>query len=509
MLFAASLSLLAFPVSQVFAGPVINRDHATPANVTTCNGKTYTYEELVGFGKLASDARDKFGDTIGQGSAAALDQKTWKYKNGVYEGIVWSLPDRGWNTEGTQNTQSRVHKFCLTFTPVVATVANPACANVKLTYLDTLLFTGPDGMPLTGLDPTDTITYPGFPELPLAKYTGNGFGQDGPGGARISVDTEGLVLGKDNTFWISDEYGAYIYQFNKNGKMINAIRPPAALIPHRNGTASFSAASPPIYDPEFEITPEDPSTGRSNNQGLEGLTASPNGKYLYAMLQSATIQDGGSKSKNRRNTRLLKYRIKADETTLEAEYAVQLPMLSSGKVAGQSEIHYISDTHFLVLARDSNAGRGQDSTESIYRNVDVIDISDATNIAGKVDAIGGQVASTTGVLNSDIVPATYCPWLSFNNNDQLSRFGLHNGGAQDDGLLNEKWESLALSPVDKHDKIGGGDGYYLFSFSDNDFVTQNGYINFGQNQYKDASGYSLDQQVLVFKVELPKGVKPL
>jgi hypothetical protein len=200
------------------------------------------------------------------------------------------------------------------------------------------------------------------------------------------------------------------------------------------------------------------------------------------MLQSATIQDGGSKSKNRRNTRLLKYRLNDNKPTLEAEYAVQLPVLSNGKVAAQSEMHYISESQFLVLARDSGAGRGQDSTESIYRNADIIDISKATNVAGKYDAFGGQVASDKGVLKNDIVPATYCPWLSYNNNDQLNRFGVHNGGAQDEGLLNEKWESFALTPVDKKDKIGYSDRqdedegkqYYIFSFSDNDFITQNG-----------------------------------
>jgi hypothetical protein len=66
--------------------------------------------------------------------------------------------------------------------------------------------------------------------------------------------------------------------------MINAIRPPNALISVRNGTESFSAASPPIYNPNATITPTDPDTGRSNNQGLEGLTASKDGKYLYALL---------------------------------------------------------------------------------------------------------------------------------------------------------------------------------------------------------------------------------
>jgi len=56
-------------------------------------------------------------------------------------------------------------------------------------------------------------------------------------------------------------------------------------------------------------------------------------------------------------------------------------------------------------------------------------------------------------------------------NSQLNRFYLHNGGAQDNGLLNEKWESLALVPVTPSND--GSDGnFFLFSMSDNDFITQ-------------------------------------
>lgn len=61
-------------------------------------------------------------------------------------------------------------------------------------------------------------------------------------------------------------------------------------------------------------------------------------------------------------------------------------------------------------------------------------------------------------------------------NSQLNRFGLHNGGDQDAGLLNEKWEGLALVPVnnDLEKKRDDKDEYFLFVVSDNDFITQDG-----------------------------------
>lgn len=155
-----------------------------------------------------------------------------------------------------------------------------------------------------------------------------------------------------------------------------------------------------------------------------------------------------------------------------------LPFYNDGdKVAAQSEIHYISESQFLVLARDSNSGRGQDSTESVYRHADVFDISNATNIkSARNDAYNGTIAPA-GVLNSGITPAQYCPWLDFNVNSQLNRFGLHNGGEQDAWLLNEKWESLALLPVNINGGKENEDEYFLFSFSDNDFITQNGKLH--------------------------------
>ena len=114
------------------------------------------------------------------------------------------------NTEGTLNIQNRVHKVAFTFTPRPnATLANPSGPNLQLNYLSTVLFTGPDGTPTTGLDAdvTGSITYPGFPQLPVATCEGDGYGGAGPGGKRSTIDSEGLVLNPDGSFWVSDEYG--------------------------------------------------------------------------------------------------------------------------------------------------------------------------------------------------------------------------------------------------------------------------------------------------------------
>ena len=267
--------------------------------------------------------------------------------------------------------------------------------------------------------------------------------------------------------------------------MTKAIMPPAAYIPHRNGSISFSADSPPIYDPNETVIPADTVTGRDNNQGLEGLTISSDGKTLYALMQSALDQEGGPSNPNRRQARLLEYDISdPSNPAYKAEYVVTLPLYTdptakaskATKVAAQSEIHFLGNGQFLVLARDSGAGHGESSSLSVYRHADIFDISSsggATNIATAAnDATTGSIASSTGVLNSGVTAAKYCTFLDFNVNAQLGRFGLHNGGAQDATLLNEKWESLTMVPVDG---ANGADGeWFLFSLSDNDFITQDG-----------------------------------
>lgn len=73
MIRPTQLTLLAVAAAAV--SPVLGRAAAgssrhrslngTPVNSTTCNGKSYAYNELAGYGLIPGNATDKFGDTIG------------------------------------------------------------------------------------------------------------------------------------------------------------------------------------------------------------------------------------------------------------------------------------------------------------------------------------------------------------------------------------------------------------------------------------------------------------
>jgi hypothetical protein len=262
---ATALALSSFPsitapTSTSCAPAVSQRD---------CNGQ-YTYNEPAGYGFPSGEFWAKFGDiNVGIESSATIDKKAGSLtRRPAHIPHFFMILLIETETHKKLWTISQEQEFLITFTPKLsATVSHPLKTNIQLAYLDTILYKGPDGKSATDLDAdTDGFAkFLGFPDLLVAIYTGDGFGGPGP-----SIHAEGIVLSKYGVFWISDEYGPYIYQFNVAGLMVGATRPPDAILSLRNGTVSFSAASP--RDINITLTPKNPTQGHQNNQGLEGLT---------------------------------------------------------------------------------------------------------------------------------------------------------------------------------------------------------------------------------------------
>lgn len=500
---AAFLNGLALSLSIILSCTLLA--NSARAQSVTFEGSTFVNDGLVGVARVPSNARDQYGETLGGfGSAMAFIPGSWKiHKNGTYTGELVMVPDRGWNTEGTVDFRGRTQHFKIQLTPFYGSSTmsqNELVLNYqKLTPLRS------KGVPSTGLDAVNVI--PATRRLPDLPAGENG---------HFALDNEGIVYAKDKTFWLSDEYGPYVYHYTAGGNLIDVIRPPDAFIPMRlnannQPVENFSANSPPIDE---TYNTGNPVSGRQNNQGFEGLAISPDQKTLFVLLQSALIQDlnPADIKHTRRNTRLLAYDIsRPPQPRLIHEYVVQLPLYQdqtstspSLLIAAQSELHALNDHQFLVLARDSSVGETYPATPgSVYRSVDLIDIASATDIAGtQFDSSTGSVAPL-GILNKNITPAAYQKFLNVNDNSQLNRFGLHNGAPNNSNDLYEKWESLAIEPVG--DAKAPND-YFLFIASDNDFITQDGYMA-GQ-PYSDSSGYNVDTLVLVYRVTLPTYVPP-
>ncbi|ETW75139.1 hypothetical protein HETIRDRAFT_455824 [Heterobasidion irregulare TC 32-1] len=449
---------------------------------------------LVAFGLIPSNATESTGDTIGGiGSAIALAEFV-RLGNGSYSGTLVVQPDRGFNVDGTIDYQGRQHRISFTLTPYYSSTPlsfSAAQRTLALLYRDTLLYVERDDKTTTGLDALGVrAAQTGFPEVadadPVVPIAGSGGGGGDPD--RLSLDLEGLVLNGDSSFWVSDEYGPYIYRFDAQGGLLQAIQPPDAIVPLVDGELNFTSV-------------DDPDTGRAGNQGFEGLTTDSAGATLYALLQSATIQDGGNKKKNARHARLLAYNISDPSQfrpSLVGEWVVPLPLDTDNKTLGASELHFVSPGVFLVLARDGG-GHGGDDTLSAYKQADLIDISGATDIHGTKFDDPANPVSPKGKLDSAVVPANYVGFVSLINATQLARFGLHNGDPADQALIDAKWESLALAPVGDPQYP---DDYFLFTAADNDFISTHG-IALG---VPFDAGLDNDNQMLVFRVTLPSAV---
>ncbi|THV00288.1 hypothetical protein K435DRAFT_719132 [Dendrothele bispora CBS 962.96] len=481
------LSLIRVAVSRPFTP---RQDSSVSVEL---DGVTYVNKGLVGFGFIPADFRESTGDTLGGiGSAIAFKQGTYQVlANGSATGTIVVHPDRGFNIDGTVDYQARQFEIDVVLNPYYGSDDldfEDAQKTVQLTYQRTVLQFDRGHTRTTGLDALAVRpAQSGFPSVVLADPEMPIASEQQP---QLTIDAEGLVANSDGSYWVSDEYGPYIYRFDSSGQLIQTIQPPDAILPlDSDGNLNFTS----------EV---DPTTGRTGNQGFEGLTLDPENNVLYAMLQSATIQDGGDDKSTSRYTRLLAYDVSNPTVTrpsLIGEWVVPLPISNSkGNTRACSEIHFVSPGVFLALSRDGD-GRGGDDTESKYKNADLFSIANATDIHGsKFDDPSNPIAKK-GKLDKSITPAEYVEFVSFIDDDQLARFGLHNDDPDDQTLLDAKWESLALAPVGDPDFPND---YFLFTFADNDFLTTNG-ISVGQPY--DA-GIDVDNQVLVFRLTLPSVV---
>lgn len=438
---------------------------------------------LVGVARIPASAVDSQGETLGGfGSGMMLAPGSWRAAGRGYAARLFLLPDRGWNTAGTTDYRARLQKFDLALTPDDGDPGQEG--QLTLTYKGTLLLTDNKGAPTTGLDPAGVRqAQDGLPDLPVAA---NG---------HVSLDDEAVAPATKGGFWVGDEYGPYIYRYDAQGRMTGAIRPPDAFIPMRDGKEDFSSSNPPmgvLYDKG------NPTSGRQNNQGFEGMSVSPDGRTLFVINQSALRQDldNTAVKATRRNVRLLAYDI-TGTPRLSHEYAVQLPVYQDEQgrtnVAAQSELLAIDDHRLLLLCRDSGGGFASKRPQSLYRKIEMLDLHGATDIAGKYDRTTGSIAPK-GQLRAGIVPVAMTDFLDLNDNAQLNRFGLHNGAPADSHDLYEKWESLALAPAGKPGQ------FILLVGSDNDFITQNGHM--AGRDYRDDAGAEVDTLVLAWRVSL-------
>jgi hypothetical protein len=538
---AVSISLSAGPIT--YTTPNLDTTAVGAVKTVSFNGASYLNKGLVGVGTYASGNIDGLGDTLGSFSSFKVDVSSWrKNADGSYAGSLYTLPDRGYNVAGLIDYAARIQKFDLAFTPDYTT-NTVGQTQLTLTFKNTIKITDFNGAATTAVNPTGT-TLSGFTNVPTASVGGV---------TKFTVDSEGLAIRADGSFYISDEYGATIYHVSKTGQMKGIITPVQALIPQFSNPAytGFTTDS-------AAIATGVQTGGRRDNQGMEAVDITPDGKFLVSMLQSATRQDTPSNSDfNRSYTRLFVYDISNSGTPTSpvGHYLVELPTFSSkgvgaaaNKTAAQSEIVALSSNTFMVLSRDGNgngsANAGPKSTSTlvgyadnpmVFKNIVLVSTANATNLAGTVYETGYTTA-VTGTASTlapvaGIVAATTTDFVNLLNVNQLARFGLNLNTVSSIGAaslltspgvtvtpqnvnsLSEKWEALSVVPC--LDAANPND-YFMLVGNDNDFMTPTGtmlgtpYSGVVTGTGSTGSDEKVENKnrILVYRVTLPGYVDP-
>ena len=193
-----------------------------------------------------------------------------------------------------------------------------------------------------------------------------------PDNARL--DPEGIRVSADGkSVFVSDEYGPYVYQFDR----ATGVRIRSFTLPDNLAVANLS----PVGATEIAGN----TSGRVANKGMEGLSITPDGKTLVGIMQAPLIQDAAN-SATSNMVRIVTIDIATGATK---EYGYKLTTGS-----GVSEIVAINDHEFLVDERDGK-GLG-DGSAAKNKQLFKINLTGATDITG----LNGSAAAAAAVNKS-------------------------------------------------------------------------------------------------------------
>ncbi len=478
------------------------------------NGTQFINLGLQGVGRVAANSSQTFdGGTTTEtlGSISDMQITDWVNNgNGSFSGTFSFLPDRGYNSGTTfSNYAARINIFDFTFTPHTSNATTTLQNQIAMTYTGSTRFTydadptaGTDFRLSTGLLANSAATSLFGQPVPTVTASTTLPG-DSALASRLTLDAEGLAYdtrpGKEGTGWMGDEYGAFLYHFNASKQIDGIVTIPQALVPHRPAGTTYFTDSPANLD------------GRRVNQGMEGIALSPDGTRLFALLQSATIQDSASGNEGRTNTRVLVYDVSGGDVPTDPidQYVIQLPRIDSDlsgtvdRAGAQSSVIALDNQKLLILSRDGN-GLGANGPAPVFKSMLLADLSTGTDIDGLYDAAGLRI--TTGVgsdtLLGSIVPVQWTEALNMLGKldlgvTELEQFNLNLGANNGDlNTISEKWEAMSLVPAND----GTGE-FFLFVGNDNDFQTQTGtLIQANGTNVSYNAGLENDTMVLAFRV---------
>lgn len=195
------------------------------------------------------------------------------------EAVVWAITDRGPNGAVGDGDSKRRTLVAPAFVPTIVKLRLPARGAAVVEAL--LPLAGATGGPMSGRP--------------------NGVGRDEPillagGDAAVhpdpdGVDTEGLVVMPDGSFWVTEEYRPSLLRVSAEGRVLERHMPEGVTL--AGADTVVIADIPAAYG------------DRRDNRGFEGLALSADGKNLFVLLQSPLDHPEKKAAKQTGNVRLL------------------------------------------------------------------------------------------------------------------------------------------------------------------------------------------------------------
>ncbi|MEK8130740.1 esterase-like activity of phytase family protein [Paenibacillus filicis] len=280
------------------------------------------------------------------------------------DNVFYSTADRGPNGEVVVDGETRRTFPLVSYTPSIYKIQ---VDKGEIKILETI------PLKVKGVDPVSkTANITGLPnvasrdEKPYDKEAKTLLSYDPYG-----LDIEGIAYNaKDDTFWISEEYGPSIVQVKRDGTILQRIVP-------QGMKALLDSPEVPLVEtiPAAYLT-------RRQNRGMEAVGITSDGKWMFAAMQSP-LRNPDKKTDNSRALRILKF----DLSTLKpvAEYAYITEDASQFKDLVQADIVIsdlvaVNENTLLIDERDKNAG-----DKAQLKRIYLTDLSRATNILGKYD----------------------------------------------------------------------------------------------------------------------------
>ncbi|MFI3187456.1 MAG: esterase-like activity of phytase family protein [Methylococcaceae bacterium] len=415
------------------------------------SGSAYAGVDLIAIGEVNGSYEDLANKTASKLENGVPGNRLGGMGSGLaYAGgtTFLALPDRGPNAtvynpqlDDTSSYINRFHTFNFSLAPsdsgsALPFVLTPTLRDTTLLSSATALVYG-DGAGLGYKIDGTTPLGSGAPALNAVDkthyFTGRSDNFDkvlpSTNANNARLDPEGIRVSNDGkSVFISDEYGPYVYQFDRAaGARIKSFTLPDNL--------AITALSP-LKDTEIAGN----KVGRVTNKGMEGLAITPDGKMLVGIMQANLAQD------KKGSLRIVTIDIASGKV---GQYAY---ILTDG--SGVSEILAVNNHQFILDERD---GSGLADTP----------LMTDTASAAKVKKI--YLIDLNGAKDVSSVSGDLTSYAVSKNPIALDIVGKLNAAGINSYLIPSKLEGIAFG---QDVTLNGVTKHTFFVANDNDFLAK-------------------------------------